>query len=140
MTRLTLKEKARLMVEERYSDDEGLNSFYDELYIPLQVYEFIMQHLRNVGIKYQITPDDIGAMLITVRDISLKKHIDAIAEKMKMQKYYRYDGKPVSVTLTVCHSEELKRFSNELISDCSQEDMNGRLYISCHVNELKERI
>ena len=137
MTRFALKKKAQLLVMERYPDAEEGDSFHDELYIPFQVSEFIMQHLRNVGIQYQITSDDIGAMLITVRDVSLRNHIDAIAEKMEMQKYYRYNGKPVSVTLTVCHSEELKRFSNELISDCSQEDMNGRLYISCHVNELK---
>ena len=128
------QEKAQRLVMKKYSDAEEGDWVHDELYIPWQVSEFIMQHLRNVGIQYQITSDDIGAMLITVRDVSLRNHIDAIAEKMKMQKCYRYDGKSVSVTLTVCNSEELKRFSNELTTDCIHEDTNDRLYISCHVN------
>ena len=132
-----LKEKVRCLVMTRYSDAEVGEFFHDELYIPFQVSEFIIQHLQNAGKKCQITSDDIGPMLITVRDISLKNHIDAIAEKMNMQTYYRYNGKPVSVTMTVCNSEEFNRFSNESSTDCTPEDMCNRLYISCHVNEKK---
>lgn len=121
-TKTQIKEHARRLAEKRYPIITP--SFINEVYIPLQVAYFIRNNIQHIEKDVIIMDEDIQAMMVIIRDISLKDDIKKVLQLH--HEYDNYDGNRIIVSLKMLDH-------NELNSNQTDTEIKEALYISCHV-------
>lgn len=121
-TKTQIKEYARCLAEKRYPIITP--SFINEVYIPLQVACFIRNSIQHPKNECVIMDEDIQAMMVIIRDISLKDDIKKVLQLP--HEYDDFDGNKIIVSLKMLDH-------NELTSKQKDTKIEEALYISCHI-------
>ena len=121
-TKTQIKEYARCLAEKRYPIITP--SLINEVYIPLQVACFIRNRIKHPKNECVNMDEDIQAMMVIIRDISLKDDIKKVLQLP--HEYDDFDGNKIIVSLKMLDH-------NELNSEQRDTEIKEALYIFCHI-------